>query len=373
MSIVIQPYREEHQPAVQEFNERLKAAGAEPSLVFFRFAQPRWLPQVDGAKLYQEYFVALENGAVRGGYALKQQSFSFADGVTRNVAYYHHPLSEGIINKSYAAVGGMLLKHAMGRSPLLYCLGMGGYDRPLPQMLVRLGWSHFLLPFYFKIVRPNRFFREMQALRTSPSRRLLLDLAAITGTGWTGVRMIQSLRTLRAPKPAPFTVERVEDFSDWADSLWERAKDQYAMTAVRDSQTLRTLYPASDTHFTRLRIRRRGQDIGWAVVGERRKDEKYGAMRVGSIVDCWASPEDALPVVQAASSALVEMGVDLIVSNQSHRLWARAFEHAGFLGSPSNFIFAAGKNLSALVQPFAETQSRIHFTRADGDGLPRNF
>jgi len=85
------------------------------------------------------------------------------------------------------------------------------------------------------------------------------------------------------------------------------------MTAVRDFQTLRTLYPASDAHFTRLRVHRSGHDIGWAVVGERRKDGKYGAMRVGSIVDCWALPEDALPVVQAASAALIENGVDLII------------------------------------------------------------
>jgi hypothetical protein len=26
-----------------------------------------------------------------------------------------------------------------------------------------------------------------------------------------------------------------------------------------------------------------------------------------------------------------------------------------------------------LLQPLEETKSRIHLTRADGDGLPRNF
>ena len=373
MPIVIQPYCEEHQPAVREFNQRLKSSGAEADLVFFEFAQPRWLPRAEGSKLFQEYFLALENGVVRGGYALKRQDFSFADGIPRNVAYYHHPLSEGIVNKSYAAVGAMLLKDAMGRAPLLYCLGMAGYDRPLPKMLVRLGWSHFLVPFYFYVVHPYRFFTEMQALRGTASRRWLLNLIAFTGTGWAGIRASQGLRKLRARKLAPFTVERVEDFSEWVDPLWEQAKNHYAMTAVRDCPALRTLYPATDTHFTRLRVRWSGQDVGWAVVGERRKDEKYGAMRVGSLVDCWASPDNALPVVQAASAALIENGVDLIVSNQSHRLWGRALNQAGFLSSASNFIFAAGKSLSALLQPIAETQSQMHFTRADGDGLPRNF
>ncbi len=373
MPIVIQPYREVHEPAVREFNQRLQAGGADSDLVFFTYAHPRWLPPSEGTNLFQEYFVALDNGIVRGGYALKQQDFYFADGTIRRVGYYHHPLSEGIINHTYAAVGAMLLKDAMNRSPLLYCLGMGGYDRPLPKMLMRLGWAHFPVPFYFHIVRPNRFLQEMNSLRTTAARKLALDLAALTGTGWLGIKAVQGLRKLRTPKAAAFTAERVTEFSDWTDPLWDRAKTHYAMTAVRDSRTLRILYPASDTHFTRLRVRRAGQDIGWAVVGQRNKSDKYGAMRVGSVVDCWAEPQDALAVVQAASAALSDLGMDLIVSNQSHYLWAKAFEQAGFWNSSSSFIFAAGKGLSGLLQPFAEKQSLLHFNRADGDGLPRNF
>lgn len=373
MPIVIQPYRAEHEPAVQEFNLRLQAAGAAPDLVFFRSAQPRWLPPAEGSDLYQEFFVALDNGVVRGGYALKQQNFSFADGKVRRVAYYHHPLSEGIVSKSYAVVGSLLLKHAMNRAPLLYCLGMGGYDRPLPKMLVLLGWAHCLVPFYFNVVKPYRFLREMQALRSSAARKLLMDFAALSGTGWATARALRAWRRFRAPEIKSFTVEKVEEFSGWADPLWQQRRSAYAMTAVRDSAALRTLYAASDQHFTRLRIRRNGNDIGWAVVGERRKDEKYGAMRVGSIVDCWASPEDALPVMRAAADTLEQGGYDLIVSNQSHHEWGRALEQCGFLRAESNFIFAASKALAALLQPFEKNQSLLHFTRADGDGLPRNF
>lgn len=373
MSIVIEPYRTEHEPAVQEFNQRLKAAGAESDLVFFRFAEPRWLPRSQNSELYQEYFVAIENGVVRGGYALKQQNFSFSDGSIRRVAYYHHPLSEGIVNKSYAAVGGLLLKHAMSRSPLLYCLGMGGYDRPLPKMLMRLGWAHCAVPFYFKIVHPFRFLRQMQALRTSPLRSLAMDLAAISGIGWAGITGFGTMRRILAPRVEPFTVEQINEYSYWVDPLWEKGRGGYTMTAVRDRRSLQTLYPSSNTHLTRLRVRRGSQDIGWAVVGERRKDEKYGSMRVGSIVDCWASPEDALPVMRAATEALVNAGVDLIVSNQSHAAWGKSLEHSGFRSVPSNFIFAASKNLSALLQPFERTQMTMHFTRADGDGLPANF
>ena len=109
------------------------------------------------------------------------------------------------------------------------------------------------------------------------------------------------------------------------------------------------------------------------MAGERRQDAKYGSMRVGSIVDCWASPENALPVVEAAAATLKRQGMDLIVSNQSHALWCRALEHSGFLQAPSNFIFAASKKLAALLAPFEKNKTGIHFTRADGDGLPRNF
>jgi hypothetical protein len=373
MPIVIQPYRAEHEPAVQEFNLRLKAAGAEPDLVFFRFAEPRWLPHAANSSLYQEYFVATDNGVIRGGYALKHQNFFFADGLVRRVAYYHHPLSEGIVNKAYAALGGLLLKDAMNRSSLLYCLGMGGYDRPLPKMLMRLGWAHCAVPFYFRIVNPYRFLKQMQALRSSVGRRLLMDFAAVTGAGWTAAAILRSLTRLRSPYVEPFHVETIEGFSEWTNPLWERGKGAYAVTAVRDESALRTLYPASEAHFTRLRVSRNSEDIGWAVVSERRKDEKYGSMRVGSIVDCWASPGNALPVVRAAFEALEQSEMDLVVSNQGHFDWGKALEHCGFLGTRSNFIFAASKKLAALLQPFEQNRSRMHFTRADGDGLPHNF
>lgn len=374
MSIVIQPYHEVHEQAVRDFNQRLIAAGADPNLVFFTYAQPRWLPKSEHASLFQEYFVALDNtGMVRGGYALKYQDFYFGEGAVRRVGYYHHPISEGIVNSTYAALGAMLLKDAMNRSPLLYCLGMGGYDRPLPKMLIRLGWSHCAVPFYFEIVRASRFLRQMQALRTSRVRKFLLDAAAATGAGYLGVKALQSWRKARAAKPAAYSSEAVSEFSGWADELWEKAKTNHAMTAVRDAKTLQTLYPASQEHLTRVRVRRGGEDIGWAVVGERMRSEKYGDMRVGSVVDCWAEPQNALAVVDAAAKTLADSGMDLILSNQSHHAWAAAFKQAGFWSSSSSFIFAAGKALSSLLQPFSDTQHAMHLTRADGDGLPRNY
>jgi hypothetical protein len=373
MALVIEPYREEHETAVRELNQRLVAAGADPNLVFFGRATPQWLPKANDSKLYNEYFVAVSDGVVRGGYALKHQDFQFGDGNVHSVAYYHHPLSEGIVNKSYAVVGSLLLRDAIARAPLLYCLGMGGYDRPLPKMLIKLGWSHCAVPFFFRVVNPSSFCREMQALRTTGPRRLLMDLGALTGLGWAALRVHNALKSIRAPRIESFETRRVDRFSRWADELWRQSQNQCTLTAVRSSQVLNLLYPAEDQHLITLQVTRNSQTIGWAVAGERRKDSKFGQMRVGSIVDCWAAPEGMVPAVRAATDALIQAGVDLIVSNQSHRLWQQAFRACGFLRAESNFIFAAGKELANKLQPFAQNQARVHMTRADGDGLPRNF
>ena len=372
MAIVVQPYLSEHEPAVAEFNRRLEAGGAEKDLVFYESAMPRWLPP-KGQSIFNQYFVAVENGAVRGGYALKWQDFWFADGQVRSIGYYHHPLSEGIVNKAYRVVGTLLVRDAIERAPLLYCLGMGGYDRPLPKMLIGIGWNHFAVPFYFHVVHPFRFLREIEPLRRSPMRRWTADIAAFTGAGTLALKGRSLLVSAKAPSIAPYEVSQIPEFSNWTDALWTETKSSCAMTAVRDSRALQILYSQEQQHLTRLRIRRSDRDLGWAVVGERRKDSKYGALRVGSILDCWASPGNTLAVVRAATAKLETMGMDLIVSNQSHRDWCATFAAAGFLTSESNFIFAASKRLSQYLQPFDQMKLLLHFTRADGDGLPRNF
>jgi len=377
MAIVIQPYRPEHEPAVAEFNQRLRRALDDENLVFYRWAQPRWLPRTVESRIYNEFFVAVDGGIVRGGYALKHQDFFFPDGQIRSIGYYHHPLSEGIVNKAHAMVGTLLLRDAIQRAPLLYCLGMGGYDRPLPQMLVRLGWTNCLVPFFFRIVNPSRFLRNMETLRSSPWRTVLMDLAAYSGAGWAGSKLFQGYRALRAPESRGAEcceVATVEaDEGENVQSLWEQARQTCAFTAVRDAAALRSLYPAAETHLTRLVVKRNGAAIGWAVVGERRKDAKYGNMRVGSVVDCFALPGELFSVVRFATETLERQGFDLILSNQSHQAWGEAFKAAGYLAGPSNFIFAASKKLAELLAPFEEVRPRMHLTRADGDGLPGNF
>ena len=372
MAIVIQPYSPEHQPAVQEFNRRLRGSSGDPDLVFSETATPRWLPRSSNNPVWNEFYVAVEGSSVRGAYGLKQELILVRGKGTHRVACYHHALSEGIIDRSYASIGGLLTRDALARQPLLYVLGMGGEERPIAKMLKVLGFSFTPIPFYFRVVHPSTFLLEMQALRQARWRRILMNIAAATGTGWLAIKSAQVAATLRA-RPADFVAEEIAGFSEWADELWSQAKDTVSFAAVRDANTLRLLYPARVNSTQRLRVSRNGAAIGWAIVGRRRQDPKFGQMRVGSIVDCWATPENAVAVVQAARQALERDGVDLIVSNQSHRAWCQAFERAGFLKGPSTFLFAASKKLTELLQPLDENRPFFHITRADGDGLPSNF
>ena len=141
------------------------------------------------------------------------------------------------------------------------------------------------------------------------------------------------------------------------------------MIAVRDCQTLNILYPPG-ARFLRYRVTRAGRTVGWAVLLDTQmSDNKYfGNLRVGSIVDCLASPEDASAVIRAATRALEERSVDLIVTNQSHAAWCAGTRDAGFLRGPSNFPFLASRELAKLVQPLPSNMPHCHLTRGDGDG-----
>jgi hypothetical protein len=372
LAITIQPYRQEHEAAVGEFNARLTESQSNPHLIFSESAIPRWLPPTNDSPVWNEYYLALESGSVRGAYGLKQEMIFVRGKGLQRVACYHHPLSEGIINRSYASVGVLLTRDALARQPFLYALGMGGVDRPIAQMLKALGFSLTTIPFFFRVLNPSKFLREMKAFRQEAWRASLMSLAAATGTGWLVIKSAQKFKSLSS-RPGPFVVQEIGEFSGWAEDLWNECKEGVSMATVRDANTLQRLYPASLNSVKRLRVGRNGIPIGWAIVGLRRKDAKFGEMRVGSIVDCWASPENAPAVVRAATESLKKDGFDLIVSNQSHRVWRHAFETGGFLKGPSNFVFAASKKLTGLLQPLEENRPSFHITRADGDGLPANF
>jgi hypothetical protein len=220
------------------------------------------------------------------------------------------------------------------------------------------------------VVHPVAFLQNLTYLRRRPAMRRSLDVLALTGLGWLGIRGVQTLRRSQ-PRPSPaIAVEPVGEFSTWADELWEECKGQYGMSAVCDAETLRILYPKNDARFIRLKVTERSRPIGWAVLlNTPLVNHKYfGNMRLGSIVGCFGSTADTAKVVRAARTFLESRGVDLIVSNHSHAAWCRGFTQAGFLCGPSNFIFAASKKLTDLLRHEGVHNGDLHFNRGDGDG-----
>jgi hypothetical protein len=367
MAIAICPYTEDRIPAVQAFNRRLAEGGIAPEFHFPESNVPYWLPKLDGRRIYQQYYLALDGDFVRGAFILKFQDFCVA-GESRSVVYYHLPVSEGIVNKAYASVGVLMLRSAVKMQPTLFALGMGGFDRPLPTMLKAMGWSLSEVPFYFWVNHPAAFLREIAPLRQSPGRRLLAGVAAGTGTGHLGIKLLQTLRSKTRVSGASLS-ELVTSFDSWADDLWRQHAAAYPLIAHRTSTTLNVLYPAG-REFICLKTTRGSQTLGWAVVldTQMRENKYFGNLRVGTIADCFASPENAAAVVQAATRVLEERGVDLIIANHSHTVWGEAFRSCGYFQGPSNFIFAAAKPLAEMLVPFEANQNRVYFMRGDGDG-----
>src|SRR4051794_10126358 len=128
MAIAIQPFTPQWIPAVAAFNQRLAGGGIPPEFQFPESDVPAWLPKLPGRRIYQEFHLATDDRAIRGAYILKFQDF-FVGGRTLPIAYYHLPISEGIVNRSYSTVGVQMIRNALKTQPLLFCLGMGGFDR----------------------------------------------------------------------------------------------------------------------------------------------------------------------------------------------------------------------------------------------------
>jgi len=361
MKIVVQ--LPEHAAAVRAFNERLAAKGATYS---FPLLPPT--VQADGS-LGSTNYLAMDGDEVRGGYTLIRHE-SLVTEVLQPVQFLQIPLSEGIVDPKFRMVGALLLKDALKKSPLLFGLGMGGIEQPLPRLLKALGFKLHSVPFYFRVFRPARFFRSIVPLRSTPLRRTAFDFLAATHILDLPVLMVHAAKAAGAPGRGGVETAIVNEFEGWADTVWEAARHRYSMVAERYAAALNLRYPQSAERLIRLRIRRRGADIGWAVVMDSQfQDHKYfGRMRVGTFVDALALPGEEALVVREAVAFLRGRSADLMISNQCAEVWGSALQNNGFLAAASNFGFAASPKLFALLAETDPSFARAHLCRGDGDG-----
>ena len=165
-------------------------------------------------------------------------------------------------------------------------------------------------------------------------------------------------------------VERAADFQGWADEIWNAARGHYGFCALRDATMLRRMYPREAEDFQRIKVLRGEKVIGWALLlnTELRGHRHFNNMRLGSIVDCFAEPNNAAAVIDQVRRFFVRQGVDLVISNQSHRAWCAALKSGGFLAGPSNFIFTSSPALTLKIQEKQVRPNEVHLNRGDGDG-----
>jgi hypothetical protein len=361
----IEPFTLERVAAVHEFNCRLAAGGA--PWHFPEDPLPDWLPREDERPPFQEFFLLLEGEDVRGAYALKHQEVSFW-GQVKATGNLNLPISEGMINPRYSLVGSQLVNDAVRREPLNFVVGIGGEDMRIARILRAMGWQLTSVPFYFKVLNGYRFLRQIQYLRKSRLNALLLDLAAVSGAGWIGAKAANAVLERPWRGDGTLVAEVVEQFGSWADDVWNACANRYAFASVRTSEVLNRVYPAAHDHRTRLKVSDGHRVLGLAVLQEERNLHSYfGDMRVGMILDCLSLPEDADWVVRAAARVLRQQGMDVALLNHSHPAWCGALRRAGFLQGPTNFLFAASKQLADfLVSIDANARGRF-VMRSDGD------
>jgi hypothetical protein len=356
-----------HVEAVKRLNLRLAAAGE--TWHFPERPQSLWLPETPGESLVEHYYVAEDGDEVRGGYILKWQPF-WLEGRKEIVCTLYLPLSEGIIDKAFRLLGLTLIRDALSRHPLAFCLGMGGAARDLPQTLKMLGWQVHDLPFFFLPLRAGPFITQLQPLQTSAWKRAASRLASVSGAGTVALALFKFFRRPPRALKRGVTFEVVDFFGSWADSLWSDAQASYSLCADRRRDHQNRLYRSLDGGNIRVLVRDAGKIVGWFVARNRQMSghKYFGSMRVGSIIDTLCLPGSETAVLWSARCFLDQQGADIIVGNMQHFSWLDALSRVGFLKGPSNFALATSPALAARLDPYPERIRLAHFMRGDGEG-----
>ena len=321
--------------------------------------------------IFERKFILTENKTtIRAGYTLKCQWFKVNNELLQ-IGYYYNPVTAGLFNKKYNICGVLLLHDAQKKNTNLFCLGMGGYSEALPKLLRGMNWNLQIVPFFFKVCHPRTFLNNIRYLKKTKLKSFIIMLSANSGLGWLCLKfffLIISLFYIRFKKEPYIVAKEMEIFDQDLNYVWENAKQHNSFIAIRNCEYLKKLY--SDKRFIKLKFFDNNQIVGWSVSLCTQLDDhkQFGYMKLGSIVDCLSLKGYEKSIISKTSEMLEKKGVDLIVSNQSHIFWKKAFKMNAFINGPSNFIFASSRVLSDKLMTDTKSGERIHLTRGDGDG-----
>jgi hypothetical protein len=362
MPLQFVPFEEDYGPAAEAFNQRMVDGHAPTDFLLPTGLGKRRSTHDD--PIQWTHYVVLDGGEVRGGVLAMDQP-GWANGNSVRAVNFQSPLSEGIVDSKYSIVAMQMVKFMQKQADAVFIVGMGASDRPLPKMLAASGWSVRPVPFLFRVHRASNFLRELQMLQTSPLKRIAAQTARLTGLGTAGLAVMQRRRS-----PGNGSIRQVNAWGDWADEIWQRCRDNCSFAVQRDRRTLESLYPASDPKVKISLIERDAKPVGWSVSFNAAlvNHRHFGNLRLGSVLDCMADPDDMVLTAVLTDLGLTSQGADLVVVNHSHEAWLQAFRSAGFLAGPSNYLLAISKRLAEQVRSQQQGEERMHVTRGDGDG-----
>lgn len=350
--------------AVRAFNTRIRPVAPQ--------FQVRDTPNVapTPGTLEHRVHLAVEEDVVRGSVMLQRQPF-VAAGQALDAANMQLPISEALADNRFSYLGMWLVKQMLRIQPLVFGVGMGGLEQPLPKLLAAMGWQVGVVPFLFHVHRPRRFLTRLPALQRTPARRLAAHVAAFSGAGWVGGRLVaawDARRSLGAPR---LEAQPVAAWEAWADDVWRTVAPTIAFGAVRDRAALEALYPVGGPRdrYHRYRLVEGERTVGWVVVLDTpmRGSAYFGDLRVGTILDLVAEPGRELAAAVAARRVMASRGVDVSIVNQRHAGWVTALQAAGYRSASSNYVLALSPKLAKLVEG-AGGADLVLMTRGDGDG-----
>jgi hypothetical protein len=362
VKVAVEPFRPEHEPAAEAFNERMRRAGASTA-----FLLPTKVDQSSGAvgvRLTQ-YIARDDAGHVRGG-ILGQEHPALVGGRLERTVNLQAPLSEGIVDRTYAFVAPQLVKHIVRQTPHAFVVGMGSAELPFPRLLKAMQWRLAAAPFYFRLLRPARCFRQLAPLRTSAARRLLGHVAVLSGAAAVAERVAHRATREVQELTSRFTVEPVRAWDDWADEVWSTFAQGISFGVPRTRDLMPWFYPLHGRSPRAWALKRNGRVEGWfgLAVTAMSKNAYFGDLTVATLTDCVGSRDAVRAGMACAAGEARAAGADILVTNQQHHVLQDDCRAAGWREAPSNFLIATSPALSAGVD-----ERTAYVTRRDGDGL----
>ena len=378
ISMRLEPYCSVLLPGIQRLNRRFREAGVEEGFLIPESAD---VPVTQApfetmltAPMGKRHFLLLDGEEVRGGVILQDQQCE-VNGVRDWVTNIQMPVSEGLVDRRFAHLAAVMIRLILKRTPWAYAVGMGGLDRPFPRFLTASKWHVAPVPFWFYVLSPRRALTELRLLRANRVRAAGARLAAQTGLGWAGIRLLHGGSALwnrwrgqRSAVPKLRTA-RIRQWDGWADMIWANYRQNCSFAAIRDSTTLPYFHPL-DSSLEAYRFEWDGDVVGWSAmqVTSMQNNLHFGDLRVGTILDSLSTPGFGTAVVRSTLDVFRDRRVDLVVANQAHAEVAKSMREAGFLEGPSNYICASSPQLCGALQPFEIHGPRRYVSRGDGDG-----